>query len=230
MKSLTVLCSTKHTMSINEQEAERIEEQEEIRTIMERSSSFLSLSGWSGIWAGCMALAGALIAHNWISEIQQQNEPIDHYGYFSVTVLKFTFLAVVIFFAAVGGGLYFTIKKAKLDGKALWNITTRKLLAHMAIPMITGVIFVIAFLMHGNDEYVGATCLTFYGLSLVNANKYTHSDIHYLGLMEIVLGCISIFFPGYGLYFWATGFGLLHILYGIFMWNKGQKKETENSL
>ncbi|MEI8278686.1 MAG: hypothetical protein WCG87_02915 [Bacteroidota bacterium] len=211
-------------MSNKELDIEKIEEQEELRTIIERSSSFLSLSGWSGIWAGSMALAGALIAHNWITELQHQELPVDRYGYFTATVLKFIFLAVVIFLAAVGGGFYFTIKKAKLDGKGLWNTTTRKLLAHMAIPMVTGGIFVMAFLMQGNDEYVGATCLTFYGLSLINANKYTNSGIHYLGLMEIALGGICIFFPGYGLYFWAAGFGLLHILYGIFMWNKQQKK------
>ncbi len=38
----------------------------EIRSMMERSARFLSLSGWSGIWAGCIALIGAGIAHSYL--------------------------------------------------------------------------------------------------------------------------------------------------------------------
>ena len=64
-------------------------------------------------------------------------------------------------------------------------------------------------------------CLIFYGLALINGSKYTVSDIKYLGLIEVVLGCIGLFInPGYGLYLWAFGFGVLHIVYGIIMWRK----------
>ena len=58
------------------------------------------------------------------------------------------------------------------------------------------------------------------GLALINGSKYTLSDIRYLGLCQVVLGCICIFVPAWGLTFWAIGFGGLHILYGIVMWNK----------
>ena len=188
-------------------------------------SRLLSLSGSSGVWAGCVALAGALIAQNWISQIQQQHEDVDYYGYFSATVLKFTFLAAIILLSALGGGIYFTGKQSKQPGRFAFNKKTFLLIGQLAIPLITGGIFVIAFLMHGNPEYVGATCLTFYGLSLINVSKYSQSNIHALGLMEIGLGCISIFFPpGYGLYFWAGGFGVLHILYGL-VWSR--KKDND---
>jgi hypothetical protein len=41
--------------------------------------------------------------------------------------------------------------------------------------------------------------------------------------MEIVLGLVNTQFTGYGLYFWAVGFGILHIIYGVLMWWKYEK-------
>src|SRR5262245_55946109 len=43
-------------------EQDYIDDLVEIRSLMERSSRFLSLSGMSGIFTGCYALAGALAA------------------------------------------------------------------------------------------------------------------------------------------------------------------------
>ena len=63
-------------------------------------------------------------------------------------------------------------------------------------------------------------CLIFYGLTLVNASKYTFDDIKYLGFIEIGLGLVATLYLGYGLFFWAIGFGVLHIIYGIFMYLK----------
>ena len=44
-------------------EQEYIRDIAEIRSMMERSTKFLSLSGWAGIMAGIYALAGAYIAY-----------------------------------------------------------------------------------------------------------------------------------------------------------------------
>lgn len=67
---------------------------------------------------------------------------------------------------------------------------------------------------------IAPACLIFYGLALVHASKYTLGDIRYLGYIEIALGLINMTILDKGLYFWAMGFGVAHILYGIFMWNK----------
>jgi hypothetical protein len=94
----------------------------------------------------------------------------------------------------------------------------------MAIPLLTGGIFSIGLLDHGGWNYVAPACLVFYGLALVNASKYTLTDIRYLGLLEITLGCICMYFPHEGLYFWTAGFGILHIIYGLIMWWKYERK------
>ena len=80
-------------------------------------------------------------------------------------------------------------------------------------------------LRYDDWAYVSSACLVFYGLALINASKYTLTDIRYLGYCEIVLGLTNMFFIGYGLYFWAMGFGVLHIFYGIIMWNKYERSE-----
>jgi membrane protein CcdC involved in cytochrome C biogenesis len=42
-------------------------------------------------------------------------------------------------------------------------------------------------------------------------------------MTEIALGFIAAFNIGLGLLFWAMGFGLLHIIYGIVMYYKYDK-------
>ena len=73
------------------------------------------------------------------------------------------------------------------------------------------------FLFKGYIGVVAPLTLIFYGLALVNASKYTLTEIRSLGLIEIILGLIAFQFIGYGLLFWSIGFGLLHILYGLAM-------------
>jgi hypothetical protein len=67
---------------------------------------------------------------------------------------------------------------------------------------------------------VAPASLIFYGLSLVSASNFTFNAVKSLGLCQIVLGLISALYPGYGLYFWAIGFGVLHIIYGSVMYLK----------
>nr|MBP9845722.1 hypothetical protein [Saprospiraceae bacterium] len=68
--------------------------------------------------------------------------------------------------------------------------------------------------------YVAPLTLLFYGLSCVHASKYTIGGVRYLGITIILIGLIATYFTGYGLLFWAIGFGLCHIIYGALMYFK----------
>ena len=209
---------------------EQLEHLSEIRSLMERSSRFISLSGLSGVAAGVFALIGATAVYIYF-DIFPFDENLVYYAdvvaaekRWGIDYLTFFFLdAALVFIFAVAGGIFFTTRKAKQKGHKIWDKLTQKLLLNLLIPLTTGGIFCLALMKHGEFGLVAPATLVFYGLALVNGGKYTLSDIHYLGLSEIVLGLIALFYIGYGLEFWAIGFGVLHIIYGTVMYFKYEK-------
>jgi hypothetical protein len=193
-----------------------IQDLRQIKEIMDRSSKFISLSGLSGIAAGVIALAGAWYAYR---NIYTES---DFYGYQVVTISSESIasiigLGVVILILAIGAGVFFTAQKAKKANQKVWNSQAKRLLINLSIPLVTGGLLSLIFLSRGFIGIIAPLTLIFYGLALVNASKYTHEEIRSLGIIEIILGLISAYFIGFGLLFWAIGFGLLHIVYGIIM-------------
>jgi hypothetical protein len=198
-----------------------------IREIMERSSRFLSLSGLSGIFAGLCALAGAAVAWFFILDFGQVN-----YNDFlegntgllnSGLWLYFALDAFIVLVFAILGVAYFSQRKARKSGQKFWTNSSRRLLIHLMIPMVTGGVFILILVFKNNTDLIASVMLIFYGLSLVNAGKFTFGEIHYLGLTEIVLGILAGVFVSYGLLIWATGFGVMHIVYGTVMYYRYEK-------
>ncbi len=222
---------------MNEQH-EQLKAITEMRDLMNRSSRFLSLSGLAGVFAGIYALIGAVVA--WVlldnyffafpfsaGDIRADEYKTAGDVYF---VLRFTEAVAALFFVACGvlfmsllTGWFFSRRKARRDGIPFWDATASRALINLMIPLFAGGFFCIILFLHGTVGLIAPATLIFYGLALLNASKYTVNDIRYLGLCEIALGLLASFFVGYGLVFWAFGFGVLHIVYGIVMWNKYER-------
>lgn len=203
---------------------EHLDALQDIRKMMQRSSRFISLSGLSGIAAGIWALVGAWFAYWWINDFREgYSGELTGPDFHTLKIHLFLLAAAVVLLALLSA-FYFTWRRAGQNNLPFWDHTTRMLLVNTAIPMITGGIFIVAMLQYEEWRFVAPACLVFYGLALVNGSKYTLSDIRYLGLSEIVLGLINTQALGYGLYFWAAGFGLLHIIYGFAMWWKNERR------
>lgn len=212
-------------MSESNKSSNSLEEIKDIRRIMERSSRFISLSGLSGIAAGVCALAGAYFGY---TILKSYYGTYNSHGFFSgddfsQLKLKLTILAIVVFVVAFFSSLFLTWRKAKKQGLPVWDHTSKRLVWNMLVPLVAGAGFILGMLRYDIWAFVAPASLIFYGLALVNASKYTLSDIRYLGYCEIILGMMNMFFIGYGLWFWAIGFGILHILYGIGMWWKYER-------
>jgi hypothetical protein len=201
------------------EQSQHLDALQDIRRMMQRSSRFISLSGLSGIAAGVWALIGAWFAYDWIGDYYKTYST-QGYTNASFSRLEFSLLilAAVVLATALVSAFYFTWRKADRDKLPLWDRTSRNLALNMAIPLIAGGVFILAMLQYNDWKFVAPACLIFYGLALVNGSKYTLSEIRYLGIMEIALGLINTQFIGYGLHFWALGFGVLHIIYGFVMW------------
>lgn len=200
----------------------------DIKKMMEQSSRFISLSGLSGIAAGISALIGAWFANNFIgrNEVVLARQSVDssdsilHGDFINSRILQ---IAFITFVAAFLFAFIFTYRRSKKTNVPIWGTTAKRLMINVSVPMIAGGIFLFALIENGVYDFIAPGCLIFYGLGVLNASKYTLPETRYLGYGEIILGLISLYFTGDGLYFWAAGFGVLHILYGVFMWFKYER-------
>lgn len=189
-----------------------------IRNLMEKSTKFLSFNGLSIVFAGVFALAGAIFAYYII------NEAVDD-AFHDTQRNRLLFIdALIVLFLSVSVITYFCWKKARARNESLFSSTTRRAAYNILLPLFAGGVFALVFLYRGDVAVVCASTLIFYGLGLVNASKYTFAELHYLGIIEVVLGLLSLFCTGFGLYFWAVGFGVCHIAFGIFMYVKYEKR------
>lgn len=188
-----------------------------IRNLMERSSKFISLSGLSGVMAGVYALIGAFITYQIVYPTHVGFQNRQFYVTDNEVIFPLFAIAVAVLFLSILTGIWLTIRQAKKKGEKFWNPVSRRLLTNLAIPLFTGGIFILIQILHQNYGIVASACLIFYGLSLISGSQYTFSDVKWLGFCELILGLAAAFVPGYGLLFWALGFGVLHIIYGAIM-------------
>lgn len=212
--------SEKHLQDLNE-----------IRQIMERSTKFLSLSGWAGIVAGALAITGTLAAYLYLD-----NRDLSYRGTLSLhgsgdagESLRFLVIdALVVLVIALSAALFFSYRKARKSGEKIWSPVTRRLLFHLAVPLATGGILVLILVWQSVFSLIAPITLIFYGLALVNAGKYTTREIVWLGIAEIITGLAAAAWQQYGLWLWGAGFGIYHLIYGITLYHKYDRKTVTN--
>lgn len=188
-----------------------------IRNLMERSTKFISLSGLSGIMAGIYALVGAFIGYKLVYTENSGLASRDFYVNDPMVWRRLFFVAAVVLILSLITGAWLTIRQARKKGENSWNPVSRRLLISLAIPLVTGGLFILILIFRGYYGIIASSCLLFYGLALVSGSQFTFSDVKWLGFCEILLGLLAALLPGYGILFWAIGFGILHILYGSIM-------------
>ena len=201
----------------------------EIRSLMERSSRFISLSGLSGIFAGIFALLGATAAYLYLKiglfSRSYYTYATDDRGSIKMDFITFFFTdAILVLVFSLIFGFYFTRRNARKKGLKVWDKTAERLFGNFIIPLVTGGLFCLVLLYHHLVYLIAPCTLIFYGLALLNASKYTLHEVRYLGISEVLLGLISSIYIGFGLLFWAIGFGILHIVYGTVMYFKYENR------
>lgn len=193
----------------------------EIKNLMNKSSRFMSLSGLSGVLAGIFALIGAYLGY----QIIYANQAPSKDAYKRIVLYKndmvdIFLIALAVVILSLLAGIITSYFKAKKHNESIWDTTSKRLLINFLIPLATGGFFILFLIEKEVYAFVAPLTLVFYGLACVNASKYTLGYIRYLGLTIIVIGLLSVYFLGYGLFFWALGFGVCHIIYGILMYFK----------
>lgn len=189
-----------------------------IKDLMSRSSRFISLSGLSGIMAGLYALAGAAITYVFL--LPKNGEVLTLHSWNFKIILG---ILIAVAAMSVITAFLLTSKKAKKNKENIWDVTTKRLLVSFLVPMVAGGIYILIKLSSQHYGLTGSLMLIFYGLALINASKYTISNIQYLGYAQLILGLICAALPGYGFWFWILGFGVFHIIYGSLIYFKEEK-------
>ena len=189
----------------------------EIKSMMQRTTKFTSISGWSGIWVGTVGLIAAAIAYFIILEsklnlysLQPDNR----------RDLLLVVLALITLLVACLGGFYFMIKKSKNDQVKFINPTTKRILKRFIFVLVIGGFLCLALYKHLSFVYIAPATLLFYGMALLNVERDTVVEIKYLAYTEIFLGLLAFLFIANGLAFWSLGFGLVHIIFGMWMVRK----------
>jgi hypothetical protein len=209
------------------QEQDHLKTLTDIRSLMEQSSKFLSLSGLAGIFAGIFALIGAFVAYFYMN-IGFLN---DRYYELAIIdkrlninfILFFLTDALIVLGLALSVGFYFTYRNARKKKMYVWTPATKRFMGQLLIPLVTGGLFCILLVYNHVIYLVAPATLIFYGIALINGSKFTLTDVRYLGISEIILGLIGCFWVGYGLIVWAIGFGLMHIIYGTVMYFRHER-------
>ena len=203
------------------QSDQHLEDIKVIKKIMEESSRFLSLSGLSGIVAGLLAIAGAVVANLIITGTSLAEEwysvPFAGEATGTRTIILLLADMAVVLVLSLAAAVFFSTRKARKSGHNAWTPVTRRMLASLLLPLVTGGLFILITLSRVPASITVASTLIFYGLAVISAGKFTFGEIHWLGVLEVMTGLICLLLPQWSVFIWAVGFGIIHIGYGLFM-------------
>ncbi|MEO8664700.1 MAG: hypothetical protein ABI462_04315 [Ignavibacteria bacterium] len=205
---------------------EHLETISEIKELIDRSSRFRSLGGASGISAGIVASAGAVILSLYLKTgfFQRAGGVMLPDNRLRSSDISFiVVLALVVFFVSLALVIFLTSRNAKKRNIEFWEGPARRVFINGFLFLFTGGIFCGILIYYGIYFLIVPSMLVFYGLSLINVSKFTFNEIAQLGILEITLGIIAAFVPLYPLLMWLVGFGILHMIYGILVYVKYEK-------
>jgi len=205
---------------------DQLETLKEIKNLILRSSRFVSLSGMAGITAGTAAILGAVFISIYF-----------HVGFFeqvpgimlqskerlSFDVTGLFIILISVFILALILTIYFSSRNAKRKNIIFWDSMAKRVFVNFFIFLFTGGIFCMILFYYGIYFLIVSAMLTFYGLALINISKFTFNEIAQLGVIEICLGIFAAFVTVYPLLIWMIGFGLLHLIYGIYVYLKYER-------
>lgn len=190
-----------------------------IRSLMERSTIYHSLSGVSGIAAGIIGVIVYAVVYGMIDPMVEKSPEMKYSDAGQWYLIKIYFAAsivcLVLSFTAI---LFFNLMKARRNELPFLEPAMKKMFINLFIPLIAGGIYVLMLVREKEFLLIAPTMLIFYGIAMIQASRHTIIEIRYLGIVELILGLIGIFMKEYGMWFWLIGFGFVNILYGAWIY------------
>ena len=172
-----------------------------IRQTMESASSFTALSGWGLVAVGVVGLFSALLA--WRSGLPS----------------KLSVWIPAALLGVVCASTANAIKARNLD-VPLWSGSFQKVVWVITPTLASGALLTIAMVEAGVTPLLPGTWLALYGAGITAGGSFSIRAVRWLGLALLVLGGLALWMPEHAILFLATGFGVLHVLFGFYLVGK----------
>jgi hypothetical protein len=168
-----------------------------IRSTMERATAFTAVPGWGGVAMGITALMATWVAHGLPSRE------------WLVVWLSASALALTI------GGSTMALK-ARRAGTSVLSYSGRRFVLSYVPPLAVGALLTFVLVRAGLYAALPGTWLLLYGTGVVTGGAFSVRVVPIMGLCFMALGAIALLAPAaWGEGLMATGFGGLHILFGL---------------
>lgn len=186
-----------------------------IRQTMERSTQYSTLSGWSGIFVGLLAIAGVALTRSLTHAPEWRTLSA---GAQNMKIAAIWFGALVL---AVAIDFVCNKRRARRVGKYVMS----RLGAHIliaALPAFLGAgVLTLFFFQHGLAAFVYGIWMLCYGLAICAVGLFSVRPVTFLGIAFVLSGALTLLMPlGLSMLMMAVTFGGFHIIYGIAMARK----------
>ena len=174
----------------------------------------LSLRGSTGIFAGIFSLIFIFGIHLLLSQYASGSTGVSvlPISYFEILIFDISFLYILI--------SYFTIvlinrRRRKKIYLRKWDFKAKKIRRIYLVFLLLGGIILYFLMTNGLLKLIIPTSMMLYGIAGIFSNIHTFGATAVLGLVFIILGILTIFFPNLSFYLWGFAFGICHIVYGL---------------
>lgn len=169
-----------------------------IRRTMEHATAFTAVPGWGGVAMGATALVAAALADR------------------SATPSEWLAPWLVASVVALLIGGWAMAMKARRAGTTVFSYSGRRFVLSFLPPLAVGALLTAALAQAGQHQALPGTWLLLYGTGVVTGGAFSIRVVPIMGICFALLGVVALFGqPSWGNALMATGFGGLHIVFGL---------------
>ncbi len=201
---------------------------DEIQRIMERATLWTLLPSTAAVIGGILVLIGCGVSYGMIGSVDfaaMLDIPFDQQVgfcvmWFAIGVAGVLLETILTLLAAKRQGMSATVRSAR--------VATFSLTPSVVVAMVLTIKFLIPTEPQREEiQYIVPMWMMLYGTGVYTAGLFSIRAPRILGLAFLALGIVALMaFQGYGVVTAALSFGVLHIVFGIYILGK-QKQGLE---
>ncbi len=204
------------------------EQLKEVQSVLDRLTKFRYVNGWAAVVAGLLCTIAYFFVCTkysvpFVVDSMDANQIVSFHNLISYAII----LGGLLVISAVACGAIILLSLPQdLTGAAWRNLI--RLIGLYAIYVIAGAAVLWSVLSNSRDIDLGILrtvppmmCI-FYGLAQLHASQISLPALKYLGLWLLICGGIGSIQPQIGWFFWLIGFGVGHIITGLYIVNRNK--------